>query len=135
MIKQTIEYTDFNGETRSEDYYFNMTEAELVDWEFSEEGGLSELIKKIAREKDSGKIIGFMKKIILGAYGEKSMDGKRFEKSKKLRKKFANSMAFNTLFMELSTDAEKAAKFVNGIMPKQVQQALPDANQETTTLA
>lgn len=120
MIAKTIKFTDLDGEQREETHYFNLTETELLEWEFSKNGGMSELLKKIAQEQDTNKIVGFIQDIILKAYGEKAADGKHFNKSKKIRKKFKNSLAYNALFMELATDATKAADFVNGIIPTKI---------------
>ena len=51
-------------------------------------------------------------------YGEKSPDGKRFIKNQELRDAFAQTEAYSDLFMELATDAEAAARFINGIVPQ-----------------
>ena len=118
MIKKTIAYEDFNGQTREEDFYFNLTKAELTEMELSMNGGLSQLLEKIIKENDQKQIIEYFKKIVLGSYGVKSLDGRSFVKSDELRTEFASTMAYSELFMELATDAEKAAEFVNGIMPK-----------------
>ena len=31
MLKKTITYTDYNGVERTEDFYFNLTRAELME--------------------------------------------------------------------------------------------------------
>lgn len=118
MIKKTVTYEDFDGVSRTEDFYFNLTKAELTEMELSLNGGLSQLLTKIVQEKDGRMIIEYFKKIVLGAYGEKSLDGRYFMKNDKIREEFASSAAYSEIFMELATDAEKGAEFVNGIMPK-----------------
>lgn len=118
MLKKTIEYTDYDGNERTEDFYFNLTKAEITEMELSHDGGLTKLIEKIVAEQDSKRIVEIFKDLILRAYGEKSPDGKRFVKNQELRDAFAQTEAYSDLFMELATDAEAAVAFVNGIIPQ-----------------
>lgn len=120
MIKKTITYTDYNGVERTEDHYFNLTKAEIMEMELSTTGGLAEMIQKITKAQDAPAIIKIFKDLVLKSYGEKSPDGRRFIKSKELSDAFAQTEAYSQLFMELATDADAASKFVNGIMPADV---------------
>lgn len=122
MLKKTITYTDYNGVEKKEDFYFNLTKAEVVEMELTTTGGLAETITKIVDAKDVPAIVKIFKELILKAYGEKSPDGKRFIKSKELADSFAQTEAYSELFMELATDADAAAKFVNGITPVDIPQ-------------
>ena len=117
MLKKTITYIDYNSVERTESYYFNLTEAELTEMEMSNNGGLAEMIQRIVDAKDTASIIKVFKDIILRSYGEKSADGKYFRKSEELSTAFSQTEAYSKLFMELATNAEAAAQFVNGIMP------------------
>ena len=117
MLKKTITYTDYNGTERKEDFYFNLSKAEVMEMEMSTSGGLAQMINKIIETQDSPAIIKIFKDLILKAYGEKSPDGKRFIKSEELSTEFSQTEAYSQLFMELATDADAAAKFVNGIVP------------------
>ncbi len=117
MVTKTITYKDYNGVTRTENFYFNLTQAEVVELEAGVVGGLTEMIKKIVSAKDSPSIIKVVKDLILKAYGEKSPDGRRFIKSDELRDSFVQTEAYSQLFMELATDADKAADFFNRILP------------------
>ena len=117
MLKKTITYTDYNGTERTEDFYFNLSKAEVTEMEMGIEGGMTEMINKIVAAKDSPAIIAVFKNLILKAYGEKSADGKRFIKSDEISAAFSQTEAYSELFMELATDADAAAKFVNGIVP------------------
>jgi hypothetical protein len=117
MLKKTITYTDYNGVDRKEDFYFNLTEAEIMEMEMTTEGGLAERIQKIVDAKDQKSIIQIFKDIILRAYGEKSADGRRFIKNEEIQAGFAQTEAYSKLFMELALDADAGAKFVNGIVP------------------
>lgn len=117
MYAKTITYTDYNGNERTEEFYFNFSTAELAEMEISTKGGLEGEIKYIANEQDGAKIVEWFKKIILKSVGKKSPDGKRFIKSKEISDEFAQTEAYSQLFMELAFDAEKGAEFINNIVP------------------
>jgi hypothetical protein len=117
MLKKTITYIDFDGKQRTEDFYFNLTKAEVTEMEMSTEGGLAKTLERIVAAQDSKRIIEAFKDLILRSYGEKSPDGKRFIKNQQLKDAFAQTEAYSELFMELATNANMAAAFVNGIVP------------------
>lgn len=117
MLKKTITYEDYNGLERKEDHYFNLSKAEVMEMEMSTEGGLAEMITRVVDAKDQVAIIKIFKDLILKAYGIKSADGRRFEKSDEISTAFSQTEAYSILFMELATDANAAAEFVNGIVP------------------
>lgn len=117
MLKKTITYTDYNDVERTEDFYFNLSKAEIAEMELSTEGGFAEMIQRIVNAKDAAAIVDIFKKMILKAYGIKSDDGKRFMKSKEISEAFSQTEAYSQLFIELSTNADAGAAFVKGIMP------------------
>lgn len=117
MLKETITYEDFNGNQITEDFYFNLTKAEVMEMEFSEKDGLAKKLNDIIESSDRKQIIETFKEIILSSYGVKSEDGKRFIKNDEIREAFAQSNAFSELFMKLSTQADAAAAFVNAVIP------------------
>lgn len=123
MLKKSITYTDLNGEEVTEDHFFHLSQAELVEMEMSEEGGMSEALKKIIEAEDGKQIIKQFKEIILGAYGKRSPDGKRFIKNQQIREEFESSEAYSAFFMELVTNTDAAIEFTNGIVPTKVVQA------------
>lgn len=118
MLKKTITYIDYNDNERKEDFYFNLTQAEVIEMEMSTSGGLVEMINRIVAAQDAPAIISVFKKLILKAYGEKSPDGKRFIKSEEISEAFSQTEAYSQLFTELATNAEAATEFVNGIIPQ-----------------
>ena len=122
MLKKTMTYTDYNGQERTEDFYFNLNKAEIMEMEMSTAGGLAENIQKIVSAQDAPAIIKIFKDLVLRAYGEKSADGKRFIKNDELREAFSQTEAYSELFMQLATDADEAAKFINGIVPSDISQ-------------
>jgi hypothetical protein len=118
VLKKTITYTDFNGDEVSEDFFFHLSKAELIELEMSYEGGMSDWFQKIIAAEDGKTIMEFVKKIILTSYGQKSADGRRFVKTQELRDEFASTEAYSVFFVELVTDAEKTAEFANGVLPQ-----------------
>lgn len=117
MIKKTVQYVDFNGDSQNEDIYFNLTKAEITEMELSQEGGLSEHIKKITEAKNNKELISLFKEILVRSVGRRSEDGKRFIKNDAIREEFISSEAYSTIFMELAFDADAAIEFITGVMP------------------
>lgn len=117
MLKKTITYEDYNGVERKEDFWFNLSKAEVMKMELSVNGGMAAMLTKIVDKKDGPVIMKTFEDIILQAYGEKSDDGKQFCKSQEISRAFSQTEAYSQLFMELMTDSTAAAAFVNGIMP------------------
>jgi hypothetical protein len=118
VLKKTITYKDFNDEEVSEDFFFHLSKAELVELELSHEGGLSASLERIVAAEDGKSIIAEFKNIILSSYGKRSIDGKRFVKNQEIRDEFESTEAYSTLFMELVTDTDAAVEFINGVIPK-----------------
>ena len=122
MLKKTITYTDYNGNERTEDFYFNLSKAEITEMEMGVTGGLVEMINRIVAAQDAPEIIKIFKDLILKSYGVKSPDGKRFIKTNEagqpLSTEFEQTEAYSVLFMELASDAGAAANFIKGIIPK-----------------
>lgn len=136
MLKKIIKYTDYNGVEREEAYYFNLSKAEIMEMEMSTVGGYGEMVSKVIAAQDAPTIIAIFKDLILKAYGEKSPDGKRFMKvanGVRLSDAFAETEAYSSLFMELATNAEAAAAFVNGIVPADVAKEATITSLSTTS--
>lgn len=120
MLKKTIAYTDYNGNERKEDFYFNLNKAEIAEMELEVKGGMSAMLQEITAAQDTPSLIKVFKNLILKSYGKKSPDGVRFIKSQELRDEFEQSEAYSELFMELATNADAASEFINGIIPQSV---------------
>ena len=123
MLKKTITYTDYNGEERKEDFYFNLSKAEIMEMQLSVDGGLSTWLEEVIQAKDVPTISKLFKDLILKSYGKKSADGVRFEKSEDISKGFEQSEAYSELFMELIGDSKAASDFFNAIIPKDLEEA------------
>ena len=121
MLKKMITYTDFNGNQRTDPFYFNLTKAELLEMEVGADGGLAELLKKIVETRDERGLVQEFKKFILLSIGEKSDDGTRFIKNDQIREAFTQTEAYSVLFMELAQDDGAAAVFIKGLMPADLQ--------------
>lgn len=125
MRTETITYEDYNGESRTETFYFNLTKAELAELNLTTEGGLQDTISKIVAAKNIPEITKWFKRIIEMAYGQKSADGRRFVKSEELTQEFLQTEAYSELFIKLLTDENAASDFINGIIPKIDKQNIP----------
>lgn len=135
MHVRKITYTDYNGNTRTEDFYFNINKSEVTKMEMGVDGGYGNMLKRIIETKNGPMIMETFNKLILQSYGVKSLDGKRFEKSPELAAAFEQSEAYNVLFMELVTDAKKGAEFVNAVLPNDlVEQAMAEQNAITANV-
>ena len=122
MLKKTITYKDYNDVERTEDFYFNLTKAEIAEMELSVSGGFAEMIDRIVSTKDTPALAKIFKEFIKKAYGVKSPDGRRFIKSEELTTEFTQTEAYSQLYMELATDDLKAVQFIEGIIPGDVRE-------------
>lgn len=127
MIKKTIKYTDFNGTAREEDFYFNLTEAELMDLNLSEKGGLKGYLEAIISAQDEPAMVNLFKQIINLSYGIKSVDGRKFMKSPEILAEFTSTQAYSNLYMSLITNGDEAIKFITGVVPEDFQKRITEA--------
>lgn len=118
MLKKTITYTDYNGNERTETFYFDLNEVEATEMELSVEGGMSKKLEAIAKAEDKAAMFKFFKDIVAKSYGVKSEDGRRFVKSEQITEEFTQTRAYIALMMELCRDGDKLAAFFNGVIPK-----------------
>lgn len=131
MLKRDITYEDFDGQTVTETFYFNLTKTEIVELEVGYDGGLESTLRRIVNTKDTKALMKEFKRIVLMAYGVRSEDGKRFVKSDELREQFTQTAAYDALFIELATNDDAAAKFIQGVVPRDlaaeiVAQSIPE---------
>lgn len=130
MLKKTITYTDYDGNQRTEDFYFNMSKAEIMEMELGTTGGFTESLKKIIAAQDTPRLAKIFKELVLNSYGIKSDDGRRFIKKNVLSEEFSQTEAYSILYMELATNADAAADFINGIVDKDISEQMAAQNKE-----
>jgi hypothetical protein len=118
MLAKKITYTNFNGEEVTETFYFNLTRAEVSEMQVNHPGGYSEYLERIVESKDTKEIVDAFTTFILDSYGEKSDDGRFFDKSEEMKKRFHTSEAYSVLLMEMLEDPDKAANFITSILPE-----------------
>lgn len=135
MLKRPITYEDFNGNTVTDVFYFNISKPELIEMELEHKEGLKSMIEGVIAAEDNKTLIKIFKELVLMAYGEKSPDGKRFIKTDELRTEFSQTAAFSTLFMELATDDGVAITFLTGVLPRDMQGELEKAVKDTKDIA
>lgn len=119
MLKKTIQFENFNGETESDDFYFHLTKSDLARLELGK-GGMEEYINRIVKAGNGEEIVAMFEKFIKESYGVRSIDGRRFIKNAEVLEEFTSSAAYDVFFLQLVTDAAFGAEFVNGIMPAEL---------------
>lgn len=134
MLKKTITYTDYNGNERTEDFYFNLSKIELMKLEASIKGGMQKMMDDIAKANDNFRVIEVFEKLIKLAYGVKDEDGKHFRKSKEATEEFVQSEAYSVLLFELLSDADKSAEFFRGVVPADLMAQAEAMNSKPTLL-
>lgn len=118
MLKKTMTYTNLDGDDVTEDFYFNMTKAELIKLQLREGEGFQDYLNKIVKAGDGSAIIETFEKLIGLSYGEK-VDG-RFIKKPEYFEAFKSTEAYSDFFYELVTDAKISADFINAVMPNEL---------------
>lgn len=132
MYKWTVTYTDFNDRTRTEDFYFHLSEAELTMLNMSYEGGMEQRLTRITQSEKGADIMAMFKDILKRSYGVKSDDGRRFIKNDEVYNDFEQTEAYSQIFMTLCTDSKKASEFASGIMPKNLAAEVEKAKKKGT---
>lgn len=129
MFIKNVKYEDFLGTEREETLYFNLTQTEIIEFATELPSGVSEAIgdpNKVDQEAAAVKIvetigskgvIDFLKTLLVKSYGIPSEDGRKFIKSKEIAEDFAQTMAYDTILMELMSDDKAASEFVSKIIP------------------
>ena len=57
MLKKTIKYTDYNGVEREEDFYFNLSKAEIAEMELEIPGGMTAMLQRITAAQDTPSLV------------------------------------------------------------------------------
>lgn len=128
MIKKTITYVDFNGNERTEDFYFNLSKAELMRMELGVKGGMTEMMNRMIAAQDAPAMMEVFENLVRQSYGVKTPDGRGFVKRPEDYEAFKSTEAYSELFVELITNPDACAEFFNGVIPanlaKQVEEEM-----------
>lgn len=117
MFKITKKYTDYNGVEKEEDFYFNLTKADLLKMELSEDGGMDKRLEKLVKTKDMKEAIKVFEGLLLMSFGIKTEDG-RFVRNDEARARFVSSAAYPEIYFDLATNTDLANEFIANIIPK-----------------
>ena len=126
MYNKTVTYKDYKGNTRTEDFYFNLNKAELVELELSTKGGLTVTMDRIIAAQDNPTLFKIFKDLVSKSYGVLSDDGRKFIKNQEVLDDFMQTEAYSIIFSELATNAEAAAEFFNNVIPQNLAKELAE---------
>lgn len=117
MLKQKVQYEDFDGATQVEYLYFNLNRIELIALQFRYgKEDMAAYIDKLVEDKNIEKVYEILNDIVLSAYGLRSEDGKRFIKNETLREEFKQSLAYEALIEDFHDETRKVLEsFIVGI--------------------
>ena len=135
MISKTIKFKDIDGNNKEIKAYFNLSEADQAELSLLKKGGLKAYMEQCLDAEDGHGVVTFLRTMIEKSYGKKIRDpeyGTIFMKDPDETKKFINSEAFSTLFMELLNNEKMATDFIN-CLPVSVN-ALEEAQSDTPTV-
>lgn len=133
MVKKTITYVNpFTDQEVTEDHYFHISKADLVEMEVeahkeaytdkdgNELTGMQAHLQRMVDAEDARAVLKEFKAIIARAYGKK--EGDRFIKNPQVLAEFEGSEAYSELIFQLLTDADEMSKFINTIVPGNLEQ-------------
>ena len=126
-------FKDFNDVEREEEFYFNLTEAELTKMELSEYGGLTNMLQLMIEKKDVKKMIEVFELIIDKSYGVKSPDGRNFYKADmkpEILDDFKSTNAYSQIFTRFATDDKFASEFVKNVIPQDLATKVAEAEKK-----
>jgi hypothetical protein len=134
MLKKRIKFKDLDGNEIVDDFYFNLTKAEIAEMELEfatykdgeTTGGFGEMLQNVVKAGNGKVIIDTFKDILRRSYGVRSEDGRRFMKSPVYFEEFLETDAYSELFMQLVTDAGAAAAFIRGLVPQDLGEKISD---------
>lgn len=132
MLKKTLSYTNLDGEKITEDFYFNMTKAELIKLNLKEGEGFQEYLNRIIESGDGAAIIENFEKIVRLSYGVRTADGK-FKKDPDDFDAFMATEAYSDFFLELVTDAKASSEFIKAVMPDNLVEEVEQAQKTIGT--
>lgn len=127
MIKKTITYYDlFTEEKLTGDFYFNLTEVEVLEYMAEDEHGMDKVLQRIVEAPNAKAVLKQLKILARMAYGVRTSDGE-FIKTEEATNKFIASSAYSALLEEMILDESKASEFALMILPKKYREPAQEA--------
>jgi hypothetical protein len=140
MLKQMITWDGFDGKQANRTLYFNLTryeiahdmELEVLEQRFKrfQEDVIGDEPNRDMTPPEIREMLDIFKVLVKHAYGVRSEDGKRFSKNEEIWDEFVETGAFDAFIWYMFEDASRANAFMNGIWPKEVQEAAEKVRQE-----
>lgn len=138
MFSREFTFKGYDGQVHKETWWFNLSEDELYKLELTNLGGMNGMMNRLMRQEKPAELVDMFESIILGAVGERSMDGRRFMKKKRnpndkwgeVAEDFRETPAYAQLFTELVSSGEKLAEFLKRAIPEDVAAKLAEVEAE-----
>lgn len=128
MIKQTVAYTNLDGNAATEDLYFNLNKSELIDLELEQERSMSDMLKEIGEDPTAKDVLWMLKTFVHRSYGKRSEDGRKFIKNKDVLEDFIDSEPYSEFLWTLINNPQKAMEFITGLMPADIMEQAKKTN-------
>lgn len=127
MLKKPVTFTDYDGNRKTQNFYFHLNKFEWLELEAYTKGGLIKNLESAIETSNAKKTIDLLKKIILRAYGEKDPETGAFEKDDDRAIRFSKTEAFSELFYELAYNEQASKEFFMGLIPPEVREQVASA--------
>lgn len=129
MISKTFKYTSYTNLEVEREIFFNISEIEYYDKEFSTEGGWIGKMKEALDAKNLPAMWGYFKDLILSSVGKISDDGESFVKSPEYTKWFTETPMYNQLLLSFfngKKGQEEGIAFIRGVFPAAAQKKIAE---------
>lgn len=131
MLKQTVQFTDFDDVNKTKVLYFNLTRAEVIDEidlieEFEATRDMIGGEQRLLTRPEVKVILELVKKLMKLSYGiqRRTADGDlKFTKAKldpQIWDDFVETAYYDAFLLDLFENTEKATAFMFGIWPKEI---------------
>lgn len=137
MLEHTITYDDFNGNERTDKFYFHLAESSIVEiamdvlgFDVGPNVDVQKILERIVARGNAGEVMRTFRSLIEKSVGQKSEDGRRFDQSPEIVNEFMQSNAYQNLFMHLMTDPEFRDDFFEKALPPKLAQKFSQARNE-----
>lgn len=137
MLEHTITYDDFDGNERTDTFFFHLTPSSITEIAMDVLGfdappdiNVQKILERIIARGNASEILNTFKSLIEKAVGIKSEDGRRFIQTKEITDNFMQSNAFQELFMRLMQDEKFRDDFFEGVLPPKLAEKFSQVRNE-----